>query len=101
MRTRLSVQQKYRICQAVVGLSFVVALYCLRSMGWSQTPHHNKVMFGVLMTAIVVALPFGLGFYYYRAKLHNVDTGAVQVAALAQAGRKDQPTDATKTDKPV
>ncbi len=88
MPIRLSVQQKYRLCQMVFGLGFVATLYWLKRMGPFESPHHNKMMFAMAMATVLMAIPFGLGFYYYRSKLHDIDTGLAGVGALAHAGEK-------------
>ncbi|HSX06523.1 MAG TPA: hypothetical protein VLG92_02290 [Candidatus Saccharimonadia bacterium] len=65
-------------------------------MGPFAPPHHNKVMFAMLMVSVLIALPFAIGAYYYRSKRQNIDAGAVQVAALAQVGKKTESTNAPK-----
>jgi len=96
---RLSVPQKYRSCQVVFGAGFLLTLYWLRKMGPFDPPHHNKVMFGLVIATVLFTIPFGLGFYYYRSKLHDVDTGLAQVEALSHVGEKPQPPDMPEKGK--
>lgn len=99
MNPRFSVQQKYRICQLFFGLGFAAAVYCIAHLSPFASAHHNKVWFGALMASVLFTLPFGIAFYYYRSKLHDVDAGLVQVETLARAGQKPKALDSETKDK--
>lgn len=99
MHLQLSAAQKYRICQVISSLGVLTSSYSISRMGPFASPRHNKVMFAMLMISVLVSVPFALGIYYYRTKRQNVDTGAAQVAALAQAGRDMKPVNSPKEEQ--
>ena len=41
----------------------------------------------VAFAAIVIGLPFAIGYYYFRAKSKNMDAGLAAVRTLANEGR--------------
>lgn len=57
------------------------------------SPTHNKIWFGILIANIVLALPFALGYYYFRSKLNDVDTGLTEVQTLANAAENGTKND--------
>lgn len=85
---QLSTYQKYRICQVLFGAGFFGTLFWMSRMSPWVSAHHNKVVFAGMMATVVITIPFALGFYYYRARLRDLDTGSVQVEALANAGKR-------------
>lgn len=82
---RISVAAKYRICQLVTWASVVIGAFCLSRMSSRSSPHHNKVWFGLAIVDVVIGIPFAVGYYYFRAKLKDVDTGLTEVKTLADS----------------
>lgn len=93
---RLSVGQKYRTCQAVFALGFLVVIYCLSKLSPWSSPHHNVKQFWISIISVVITIAFALGFYYYRSKLHNVETGLIEIQTLAHSNKVLSKTDKTK-----
>jgi len=42
----------------------------------------------VLAIIFVITLPFALGFYYYRAKLRDNETGLLETETLARSAER-------------
>jgi hypothetical protein len=100
---RFSTASKYRACQAVFAIGFIATLFCMAHMSPWDASHHNKVWFGLAIVLVALTIPFALGFYYYRSKLHSVDTGLIEVQTLSRAGeqlKQEQDKTVVSSDNP-
>lgn len=62
--------------------------------------HHNKLAYAGVAIAVLVTIPFALGFYYYRAKIRNGEVDAVPVETLARAARMaDEPKRSVRKER--
>lgn len=87
----MSTLRTYRISQVMMWVAIIGTIWCLSHLSPWAPARHNKLWFGLFLVAVTTAIGCTLCYYYFRAKLRTMDTGAVAVQALANAGKAAAP----------
>jgi len=87
--SRFSAEQKYQICRAALYALLIIGVACLTQL----SPHSaggNNTKFVLLLFVVVLAMPLGIGFYYYRTKRHDIEDIAIQTLVAFDRNDRDK-----------